>query len=267
MPPGAAAALPPLQAQNSGRGPGAPRRLFARRHRRGRPGRPGRGRADDSHRRSQRPPARRHRLRRRGGARWPDPDQQPRRRRGQHRQFLRAHRGDDAGRPAPHRAAGRRRSRHRSGADPHRRAGDLAGGAARRFQAPEARPTGDRHRQSARLRIDGDDRRRLGARPQPALAHRPADRRRDPDRCGAQSRQFRRPAGVLARRSRRREHRGDHGRARHLLCGRRQYRKLRARRTGAPRPGAPRLHRRRRPAHRRSRAGCATPPASRKNAR
>ena len=58
--------------------------------------------------------------------------------------------------------------------------------------------------------------------------------------------QLRRPAGVVTRRSGRRQHRGDHGRARHLLCGGRQYRKLRARRTGAARPRAPRLHRYRR---------------------
>ena len=41
---------------------------------------------------------------------------------------------------------------------------------ARRFQAPQARPAGDRHRQSARLRVDGDDRRGLGARPFAARA-------------------------------------------------------------------------------------------------
>ena len=72
---------------------------------------------------------------------------------------------------------------------------------------------------------------------------RPADRRRDPDRRRAQSRQFGRTARVLARRSRRHQHRGDHGRAGHLLRGRRQHRKLRARRTRPPRPRAARLHR------------------------
>ena len=107
----------------------------------------------------------------------------------------------------------------------------------------EARPTGDRHRQSARFRIDGDDRRRVRARPFAARAHRPPDRRSDPDRRRAQSRQFRRTARFVARRGRRHQHRGDHGRAGHLLCGRRQHRKLRARRTGAPRPRAPRVHR------------------------
>ena len=91
--------------------------------------------------------------------------------------------------------------------------------------------------------FDGDDRRRLRARALAAFAHGTADRRRDPDRRCAQSRQFRRTARLLPRRSRRHQHRRDHGRARHLLCGRRQYRKLRARRTGAPRPRAPRFHR------------------------
>ena len=94
--------------------------------------------------------SRRHRLGRRGGAGRPHPHQQPRRRRSRRR---RAHRRDHGRRPGPAGAAGRRRSRHRSRAHPRRRGGDAAGGAARRFQAAQARPTGDRHRQSARLRI------------------------------------------------------------------------------------------------------------------
>ncbi len=65
---------------------------------------------------------------------------------------------------------------------------------------PAARPDRHCHRQSARLRIDGDGRRRIGARSLAALLQRPADRRRHPDRCRAQSRQFRRAAGLLARR-------------------------------------------------------------------
>ena len=69
--------------------------------------------------------------------------------------------------------------------------------------------------------FDGDDRRRLRARPLIALAYRPADRRSHSDRCRAQSRQFRRPAGVLARRGRRHKHCGDHGRVGYLFCGRR----------------------------------------------
>ena len=97
---------------------------------------------------------------------------------------------------APDRPRGRRRSRHRPRARARRRAGHAAGGDARQFQAAQARPAGDRHRQPARLRVDGHDRRDLGARPLAAGSVRAADRRRDPDRRGAQSRQFRRPAGV-----------------------------------------------------------------------
>ena len=41
----------------------------------------------------------------------------------------------------------------------------------------------------------------------------------------------------------RHQHGGDHRRAGHLLRGRRQYGELRARRAGAPRPRAARLHR------------------------
>ena len=55
--------------------------------------------------------------------------------------------------------------------------------------------------------------------------------------------QFRRAAGLLARRGDRRQHRDHPGRAGHLLRGRRQHRELRARRTGAARPRAARLHR------------------------
>ena len=43
---------------------------------------------------------------------------------------------------------------------------------ARQFQAAQARPARDRDRQSARLRVDGDGRRGLGARPLAARAHR-----------------------------------------------------------------------------------------------
>ena len=151
-------------------------------------------------------------------------------------------------RPQPDRARRRRRSRHRSRAGARRCAGDAAGGDARQFQAAQARPARDRHRQPARLRIDRHHRRGLGARPLAARAVGPADRRRDPDRRRAQSRQFRRPAGLLARRGRRHQHRRDHGRAGHLLRGRRQHREFRARRAGAARPRAARLYRHRRPA-------------------
>ncbi len=152
-------------ASRPGRRPGAARCLFAGRDRRGRPCRP-RRRAPCRPHRSARPTGaipRRHRLRRHRGAGRPHPHQQPRRR--PLRPARLAHRGDDRRRPGSPRAPRRRRSRYRSGAHSRRRAGDAAGGAARRFQAPQTRPTRDRHRQSARLRIDGDDRRRLRARP------------------------------------------------------------------------------------------------------
>ena len=139
-------------------------------------------------------------------------------RQGQH------HRG-----PRLHRARGRRRSRHRSRFGANRCAGHVAVGLARRFQAPQARPTCHRHRQSARLRIDGDDRRRLCAGPFAARAVGTADRRRDSDRRRAQPRQFGRAAGVVARRSGRHQHRGDHRRAGHLLRRRLQHGELRAR--------------------------------------
>ena len=90
-----------------------------------------------------------------------------------------------------------------------------------------------------------------------ARPHRAADRGRDPDRCRAQPRQFGRAAGVLARRGDRHQHRGDRGRAGHLLCGREQHRAIRAERDHPARPGAPRLHRRRRA----DRGGAAPPRA------
>ena len=213
----------------------AARRLFARHHRRGRPRRPGR-RAD---RRLARPQCRARRLRlgRHRRARRPGADQQPCGRR------RRARRADDHRGPQPDGARGRRRSRHRPRAGAGRCAGDPAGGDARRFQEAAARPARGRDRQSARLRIDRDGRRRLGARALAARAHRPADRRRDPDRRGAQSGQFRRAAGLLARRGDRHQHRDHPGRAGHLLRGRGEHRELRARRTGAARPRAARLHR------------------------
>ena len=122
-------------------------------------------------------------------------------------------------RPQPHRAGGRRRSRYRPRAGAHRCPGDAAGGGARQFQAAQARPAGHRHRQSARLRIDGDDRRRFRARPLAAGALGTADRRRDPDRCGAQSRQFGRPAGLVAGRGGRHQYR-RHPRARRAFASR-----------------------------------------------
>ncbi len=65
---------------------------------------------------------------------------------------------------------------------------------------------------------------------------RPADRRRDPDRRGAQPRQLRRRAGVLARRGDRHQHRRDHGRAGHLLRRRLEHGELRHGPDHPPRP-------------------------------
>ena len=102
-----------------------------------------------------------------------------------------------------------------------------ARGHARRQRPAEARPDRDRDRQSARLRGDRDGRRRLGARPLAAVAHRADDRGRHADRRRAQSRQFRRPARLLPRRGHRHQHRDDHGRAGHLLRRRVQHRQFR----------------------------------------
>ena len=97
----------------------------------------------------------------------------------------------------------------------------------------QARPDRGGDRQSARLRFDRHRRRRLGARALADVAQRPADRGRDPDRRRAQSRQFRRRAGLFGGRGHRHQHRDDPGRARHLLCGRQQHRALRGHRDPA----------------------------------
>ncbi len=57
--------------------------------------------------------------------------------------------------------------------------------------------------------FDRDGGRRLGARPLAARAQRAVDRRRDPDRCGSESGEFRRAACLLAWRGDRREHRAS----------------------------------------------------------
>ena len=64
------------------------------------------------------------------------------------------------------------------------------------------------------------------------------DRGRDPDRCCAQPGQFRRSAGVVARRGDRHQHRRDHGRAGHLLCRCQQHGAVCAQRTDPARPRA-----------------------------
>ena len=232
----------------------APRRTAARRlFRRGddgrRPRRPRRGAGRAAGGEGQEPG--RNGLRRRHFAGWPGADQQPRRRRRQGTAPDRQRRPHHGG------ADDRRGPRHRPGAPSRRRRAKPRPGDARRFQDAAARPGGGGDRQSAGLRVDGDRRRHLGAGPEPARPHRAADRGRDPDRRGAQSRQFRRAAGLLARRGDRHQHRGDRGRAGHLLCGRQQHRAIRAERNPAARPGAPRLHRRRR-----ANSGGAAPPCA-----
>ena len=129
------------------------------------------------------------------------------------------HRAVPCGRPAG--AGAHSRPRPRYG---HRRAArggprQPAGGHARQLQAGPAGPGGDRHRQPVRLRIDRDGRHRQRRRPVAARPERPPDRRRDPDRRGAQPRQLGRAAGQLARRGDRRQHGRHHGGAGHLLLG------------------------------------------------
>ena len=168
--------------------------------------------------------------------------------------------------PQPDRARGRRRSRHRSRAGARRRAGDAAGGGARQFQALKRGQLVIAIGNPLGFEFDRDDRRGLGARPLAARAHRPADRRRDPDRRRAQSRQFRRAAGVLARRGDRHQHRG-HPWARRASASRsRPTRRISCwanwcgtAACGAPTSASPR-------SRSRSRAGCGTPPASRRTA-
>ena len=139
--------------------------------------------------------------------------------------------------------APRRRPRHRPRAAARRRRAPAAVRRARRLQAAAPRPVGDRDRQSAGLRVHRDLGRGLRARPVAARIERTPDRRRRADRRRAQSRKFRRPAGVHARRGGRHQHRGDRRRAGHLLRRREQHRAIRARRAHPPRPGAARLYR------------------------
>ena len=76
-------------------------------------------------------------------------------------------------------------------------------------------------------------------------AQRPPDRRRDPDRRGAQPRQLGRAARLDCRRGGRHQHRDDQRRAGHLLRGREQHRRVRGQRDHPPRPRTPRPHRHR----------------------
>ena len=78
-----------------------------------------------------------------------------------------------------------------------------------RFDGDSPRASRDRHRQSVRLRLHGDHRRRQRARPIASRAIGPADGRRAADGRGVQSRQLGRSARDVARRSHRREHGDD----------------------------------------------------------
>ena len=161
--------------------------LFARRRRRRRDrgacrgSRRGRGRAP-------RAPRRRHRLGRRRLARRADPHQQPRHR------CRAGDLGDAVGRPQVRRPRARPRSRHRPCGAARGDGRDVADGAARQLQERAPGPDRHRDRQPFGLSVDGDGRHRLRGRPLAAGPERPAHRRRDPDRCRAQSRQLGRPA-------------------------------------------------------------------------
>ena len=84
----------------------------------------------------------------------------------------------------------------------------------------------------------------VGARPLDPLRQRPHHRGRHPDRCRAQSGQFRRAAGVVVGRSDRHQYRDHQRRAGHLLCGRQQHRAIRAVGDHPSRPCPARLYRR-----------------------
>ena len=129
---------------------------------RGGPRRPRRGAA----RREGQGRRRRHRLRRHRGTRRPGAHQQsrgqrpglgsPRRKSSRPEPQCRGWRRPPSDRQyrgwaQPHGPGGRGRSRYRPGAGAHRCLGDAAGGDARGFQAAQARPIGDRDRQSARI--------------------------------------------------------------------------------------------------------------------
>ena len=121
---------------------------------------------------------------------------------------------------------------------------------------PAPWPARGRDRQPAGFQIDRHGRRGVGARPFDPFRERPDHRRRHPDRCGAQSRQFRRPAGVVGIRGDRHQHRDHQRRAGHLLCGRQQHRAVRAVRDHPPRLCAARLYRRIRPECADSKTAC-----------
>ena len=96
-------------------------------------------------------------------------------------------------------APGGRRSRYRPGGRPPDDAAGPDAGRVRRLVGAAGRPDRGRGRQPVRLRLHGHRRRRQRARPLAAHAVRAADRRRHPDRRGAEPGQLGRAAGRRAR--------------------------------------------------------------------
>ena len=118
-----------------------------------------------------------------------------------------------------------RRSRHRPRPAARRRRRTLPAARARRFQGAAgaaSSPSPSAIRWASNSTVTAGVVSALGR--SLRAQHGPADRRRDPDRRRAQPRQLGRPAGLLARRGDRHQHRHDHGRAGHLLRGRQQHR-------------------------------------------
>ena len=120
----------------------------------------------------------------------------------------------------------------------------LTAGRAGRLAALRVGAARHRDRQPLRLPVHGHGRRRQRAGRIAALAVGAADRRRDPDRRGAEPGQLGRAAGRLARRGDRREHGDDPAGAGDLLRHRDQHREVRRRPPDPRRPGPPQPHRR-----------------------
>ena len=105
----------------------------------------------------------------------------------------------------------------------------------------------DRHRQSVRTAALGDGRHRQRPRTLAANSVRTSDRRRHPDRRGAESGQLRRPARDHSRRRRRHQHRDHRTGAGPVLCNRQRHGAVRRRQADSRRTDPPQLHRRGRP--------------------
>ena len=97
--------------------------------------------------------------------------------------------------PHLHRHHGRQRCGHRSGGPQARPASLSARRTAGRFQTAQARPARGRHRRAVGVRGDCDDGGGLRAWPIPARRARADGGESDPDRRGAEPRQFRRASG------------------------------------------------------------------------